>query len=207
MSVGGEPASPCFWRDGTTFPAESGKPTLICPPAQGHPPLRKPVLCALPRQSHGQELTTASGFQPSLPPTGLPFFPWGLWACVCPLCLSVPGDLAPCGCACGSWCRLVRSPNVPGSHNQQISGSCTPSSSGVSSDSPRVLMFLGTWHGLEVKIRQRTREDQQRHQGLRTSEMLPPGAAPSDTTARALWARSSPPVALPPMLGGPFRDL
>lgn len=194
--VGGEPASPGFCKDTTTVPAERETHTGFSPSPGPPPPGSLSSVCFPGRDSQG--LTAASGFQPSLLPTGLPFFPWGLWVCVCPPCLLVPGDIAPSGRACGSCRCLVRSPLCLGPTTSKSLAPLPPVVLQFYLTAPKIFTFLGTRPRWEARIGQRAR-GQLGHEAPRLSEMLPPGVS--------LWPRASPAGGLPAMLGGRLRDM
>lgn len=84
------------------------------------PSPRACVLRVLPGEGSIKDVTAAFGFQPSLLPTGLPFFPgWGgLWVCLSPV------PLGPSGSHPLWMCTLLPSPPCEASRSQL--GSCTP---------------------------------------------------------------------------------
>lgn len=62
---------------------------------------------------------------------GPPFFPWGLWACVCSPGLLIPRDISPSGLSPWFLSLPCEVTTLLGSHNQQVSGSSVPSGSAV----------------------------------------------------------------------------
>lgn len=189
--VGGEPVSLGFCKDSATSPAGSGKATLVFPPALGHLLQEACSPCCFPGGGTvmGRLQPLVSAFVTAYDP---PFFPWGLWACVCPPCLLAPRDISPSGLSRWFLSLPCEVTTQLGSHNPEVSSSSVPSGSAVLLNfPPKIFMFLGTRHRWKVRIRQSTQKRPTMVSGPAAFRAAPSWRLPLAQGFPSWWAASS----------------
>lgn len=121
-----------------------------------------------------------------------PFFPWGLWACVCPPCLLAPRDISPSGLSRWFLSLPCEVTTQLGSHNPEVSSSSVPSGSAVLLNfPPKIFMFLGTRHRWKVRIRQSTQKRPTMVSGPAAFRAAPSWRLPLAQGFPSWWAASS----------------